>query len=334
MEMEEQVKLSVSDISTLWTAYQSDTLAVCGIKHFLQHVEDEEIQAILQETLQLLKKNVDDLTGYFLKEGHALPGGFTDQDVHLGAPRLFSDRLYLEYIFNMTVASLATYSAALAVVERRYVVDYFSSALASTKKLHLKAKELSIEKGVYVRMPQIPRQKQVDYVKKQKFLAGWFTDRRPMIGTEITNLVFNARRNAVGHAVITGFSQVAKTKEVRQYFERGRDIARKHLDIFSDILKEDNLPDGSRLMTSEVTESNIAPFSDKMMLGMITTLIATGMGQYGASMSLSPRRDLGAHYARLSAEIATYADDGANIMIAHGWMEQPPIAADRKRLAK
>jgi len=49
---------------------------------------------------------------------------------------------------------------------------------------------------------------------------------------------------------------------------------------------------------------------------------------------MSPRRDLGAHYTRLTAEIATYADDGLEIMIKNNWLEQPPLAADRKNLAK
>jgi hypothetical protein len=39
-------------------------------------------------------------------------------------------------------------------------------------------------------------------------------------------------------------------------------------------------------------------------------------------------------YTRLIGELLNFSDDGANIMINHGWMEQPPEAADRKKLAK
>ncbi|MFD0824074.1 DUF3231 family protein [Neobacillus sp. M.A.Huq-85] len=31
-------------------------------------------------------------------------------------------------------------------------------------------------------------------------------------------------------------------------------------------------------------------------------------------------------------EISLYAEDGANIMINHGWMEEPPQADDREHL--
>ncbi|MDY0395572.1 DUF3231 family protein [Virgibacillus halophilus] len=69
-------------------------------------------------------------------------------------------------------------------------------------------------------------------------------------------------------------------------------------------------------------------------MALVTTLIASGLGQYGAAMAASPRHDLGVHYTRLMAELANYSNDGAKIMIENGWMEQPPIAADRKKLAK
>ncbi|WP_397428635.1 DUF3231 family protein [Priestia koreensis] len=39
-------------------------------------------------------------------------------------------------------------------------------------------------------------------------------------------------------------------------------------------------------------------------------------------------------YTRLCAEIINYAADGAHMMIENGWMEQPPQAADRRKLAE
>jgi hypothetical protein len=43
---------------------------------------------------------------------------------------------------------------------------------------------------------------------------------------------------------------------------------------------------------------------------------------------------LAADYIRLTAEIAAFAEDGLNIMIDNGWLEQPPQATDRDKLAK
>lgn len=38
-----------------------------------------------------------------------------------------------------------------------------------------------------------------------------------------------------------GFAQVAKPQEVERYFLRGKQIAQKHMDFFSEILKKEDL---------------------------------------------------------------------------------------------
>ncbi|MBP2077049.1 DUF3231 family protein [Oceanobacillus polygoni] len=330
----DNLKLTAPEISTLWALYQSNSMAICGLKYFLVHVEHDEIRSILEHALTLSEQQLEQTTSFFIKEEYPIPQGFSEQDVNLNAPRLFSDKLYIEFVVNMTIINLASQVASLTTSVRNDLLTFYTESLSASQELHIKTKELSKEIGIHIRAPYLPIPNQIDFVKKQSFTAGWLTDRRPLLGSEITNLVFNARRNSLGQAVITGFSQVAQSKEVRKYFERGRDISKKHLEVFNSILSNSYLSDGTILLTPEVTESTVPPFSDRLMMFLTSSLIASGIGQYGTSMSLSPRHDIGLHYTRLMAEIANYANDGANIMIDNGWMEQPPMAADRKGLAK
>lgn len=334
METEHNVELTSSELSNLWASYQNDTMAICGIKYYLTNIADAEIRSVLEYALEISQRHVQQVTQILKNENYPVPQGFTEHDVNLNAPRLFSDQLYLNYILNMGKFGLTSYSLALSLSERTDMIEYYSECLAQTTELHNRAKELAKEKGILIRAPHIPKPEQIDFVKKQSFLAGWFGDRRPLLGVEIANLVYNAKRNALGQGIITGFSQVAKNKEVRNYFERGREISGKHLEVFSSKLYEDYLSRGTLNLTSEVTDSTVSPFSDKLMMYHVAALIASGIGQYGVAMAASPRHDLSVTYARLSTEIAHYADDGANIMINNGWMEQPPRAADRKKLAK
>lgn len=331
---EHYIPLTSAEITSLWASYQEDTLTICGVSFFLEHIEDEQILNVLEHALTLAEKRKEKESQFFNEENYPLPHGFTNQDVNLDAPRLFSDKLYLEYIVNMTNLNLIVYGSVLPLVDRSDVIAFYSECLTDTQVLHKEAKELAKNKGINIRAPQIPKPNKVDFVKQESFLAGWFGERRPLLGTEITNLVYAARRNALGQAVITGFSQVAHDKEVRQFFARGREISGKHYDVFSDILKDNYLPSGTQLMTSEVTDSTVAPFSDRLMMNFITMLIASGIGQYGYSLTSSPRHDLSVQYTRLIAEIGKYSNDGANILIEKGWMEQPPMAADRKDLTK
>jgi len=329
-----QDELTAAEVSTLWTSYQNDTMMICGLQHFLANVTDEDIRSILEQHLAISNAHKQKITEIFKDENYPVPQGFTDHDVNLDAPRLFSDRIYLDLMLNVGNFSMAIYSLALSQVERDDIIHFFSEALDESKKMEKITKETAKAKGLYIRYPQIPKPSKIDFVTDNSFLTGWLGERRALLGVEITALVLNTRRNALGQAIIAGFAQVAESKEVRKFFERGLDIAAKHLEIFSSILNEEFIPDGSRVLTSEVTNSTIAPFSDKLMMFLITTFIASGMGQYGASMSTSPRHDIGVHYGRLIAEIGKYSNKGAKLMIDNGWMEQPPIAADRKNLAK
>jgi len=79
-------------------------------------------------------------------------------------------------------------------------------------------------------------------------------------------------------------------------------------------------------------DSTIAPFSDKLMVFHTTAMIAVGIGNYGTAAGTCQRIDLSVLYTRLSAEIAKYAEDGANLMIKNGWLEEPPQADDRHAL--
>ena len=329
---EHQPGLTSAEVSNLWATYQSSTMAICGVRYFLATVEDEAIRAILNDVLDFSQKRVQTVSQMLNREQYPTPIGFTEQDVNLEAPRLFSDTLILLYLLNMGRLDLAGCSMMLSFSARDDVAAFYTEYFMESNALMNKARKLALKKGFFIRPPSIPKPGQVDFVKKQSFLAGWF-DRRPRLGAEIANLVYDAERNALGEALITGFSQVAESKEGRQFMLRGREISSKHFEVFTSVLQEEQLS-SAKNMTSEVTNSTVSPFSDKLMMFHIAGLIASGIGQYGISMSVSPRRDLGVLYTRLIAEIVKYSEDGANIMINNGWMEEPPKAADRDELAK
>jgi len=69
------------------------------------------------------------------------------------------------------------------------------------------------------------------------------------------------------------------------------------------------------------------------MLNHIVVLISSAVGYYGAGVSVSQRRDIALEYTRFMAEVGVYAEDGAQLLIKHGWLEQPPLASDRENLA-
>jgi hypothetical protein len=327
------INLTSAEISNLWTNYMSDSAAVCTISGFLTHVEDQEIRSSLEFALGLSQAHVQKLQSTFKEENHPVPDGFSlKTDLHGEAPRLFTDDFYLFYIQNVGKLGMDFYTTSLSNCGRLDICEYFTECLNESARLLNKATEIMLRKGTFIRAPFIPAAEKVEYVQKQSYVAGWLGHRRPLNAIEMSNIYFNMIQNQLGRTFMMGLSQSAKLEQVRQYLVRGRDIADKHVEIFATLLSKEFLPSASAWDTLP-TDSTVAPFSDKLMMFHTATLNAAGISHYGKGLGLSARRDLGAAYTRLTAEILQYAEDGMNLMIDNGWLEQPPQTVDRNLLA-
>ncbi|HZG72449.1 MAG TPA: DUF3231 family protein [Chondromyces sp.] len=327
------IRLTSSEVGNLWANYMNDSMSICILKYYLAVVNDAEIRAVLEHALDISKQHIEVVTKIFKEEGIAVPIGFTEQDVNVNAPKLFSDEFFLLYIKHMTKGGLASYGAMLPNSFRNDIREYYMSAISSTMELFNEATGLLLSKGLEVRSPHIPYPQEVEFIKQQRFLAGWFGEQRPLTAMEITHLYANIQTNQLGEAITTGFAQTAKLKEVRNHMVRGNEVAKKHVQIFTKHLRENDLP-APATWAAEVQVSTEAPFSDKLIMFHVGNLSSTGMGNYGTAMSLSPRHDLATEYGRLLTEVGLYAEDGMNLSIKHGWLEKPPHAANRNELMK
>lgn len=130
-----------------------------------------------------------------------------------------------------------------------------------------------------------------------------------------------------------GFSRIARSKEVRDYFLKGKEITSKHMKELDSLLAKDDLP-APKTWDDNVMDVTEAPFSDKLMLYHIIMLNEYEIGGYGTSLGVSMRKDLVQVYTRLTAQALNYLEDGIYIMIKNGWMEEPPQADDNEAIAK
>ncbi len=334
IQMDQNISLTASEISQIWGAYQNASITSTVLRYFNKIVEDEEIRPVIQDALSLTQSHLEQLTRIFEKEGKPVPNGFNDQDVSLDAPRLYSDNYMLQYTLQQGSLGMFAFTQSLSLSTREDIYLFFSEGYRDYNKLHQKALLVSLTKGLYIRPPYIPTPDKVDYVKKQSFLTGWFGEKRPLTAIEIAFLFSNIQRNSLGIATLTGFSQVTKSKEIRDYIVRGVEIAKKHVNVFTSILKDSQVPVPMWSDSMVTNAATFAPFSDKLMMAHVTGMISLGISFYGMSITANPRRDLVTHYTRLSGEIALYSEDGSNIMIDNGWLEEPPRMVDRDELAK
>ncbi|MFG6118101.1 DUF3231 family protein [Thalassobacillus sp. B23F22_16] len=324
--------LTSAEMGKLWATYQGNTMGKCVLSYFLRHLEDAEIKKVVEGALDLTNTFMKDIKRIFNDADFPLPVGFTEEDVNLEAPRLFYDEFYLHYLRYLTKAGTSIYSAAIPIMTRKDTRDFFVESLKKTTKLMTDVHDVLAVKGVLGNAPASPSPAGVDFVNRQSFLHGYFGEVRPLHGLEVAHLYDNLHNDITSKAVILGFSQGARDRKVLKFLNRGRKLNTSHIDKFTNKLKKDNIAAPS-LLDHLVTPSTIPPFSDKLMVFHKIDMFSMKIRNYANGASLNGRKDIGALYARCLLDVSLYVEDGANIMIDNGWMEQPPIMIDRDQLS-
>jgi hypothetical protein len=331
LEKSHHPQLTASELATLWNTYMADTMGKCILTHFKENVEDEKIGEIINFSLQIAEDHIHTISELFNKEQIPIPQGFDKNDLNENSPRLFSDIYYLRYLEHMGRTGLSTYSLAKAISTRKDIREIYKLWYGQTEQMFDMATEYALNIGTYVRSPYIDYYKEVQFVESNDFLGNFFGKQRSLLAIEIAHLGTNIEVCHVGQTLLMGFSQVAKSKELRQFFLRGTEIGKKQITHFFEILKDSNTSYPST-WDALITGSIEPPFSDKLMLFQANLLSAIATADFGTAIGASVRRDIGILYAKLIAEIGTYAEDGAKYMIKEKWLEKPPQTHDREQL--
>ncbi len=335
METAHNTKLTGPEITSLWTQYQGDSLNLRVNTYMYQHLDsgNQNIQSIFKDAIATSENNLSEIEAIFKQEGYPIPLGFSQQDVNLDAPKLYSDSLCLQYLHEMTIHGLSAYSVAFTVSTRSDIRKFYEDKIHDSIQLYNQTVDELLSMGLYHRPPYIPIPGGIDFIKSENFFSGFFNDKRELNGSEISNLFFNLKKSILTKAILTGFNQVAKSEEVRDILRAGIKIKKKHINTFCKILTNDNLS-SPPLWDSDVTDSTISPFSDKLMMHLTGFLFNTAISYYGAALGASMRTDLIIQYERFIFENLRYAEDWADFMIKNEWLEQPPKASERKKLAE
>ncbi|SFH59195.1 Protein of unknown function [Priestia megaterium] len=332
---EKKINLTSAEIGCLWTSYMNDSMSKCILSYMLKHLKDPDIQPAIQFAYDIASNHLDQLLTIFEREQYAVPHGFSEQDVNMEAPWLFSDVFCLTYVNHMAKVGMLAYSGFVSMSAREDIRNFYTKGLIDTSTLYNQATDIAISKGVHSRHPYIEVPKEADYIDSKEYLGGLnpFKNKRPLNALEISHLYMNVLTNSMGVKLCISFAQTSLSKEIQDFMLRGKDISNKHIQIFANILLENDIAT-PRLPDVSVSNSTTKTFSDKLMMFHMSLLSAAGTGNYATGAAASQRNDLAIDYERLSLEIARYAKTGADIMIKHNWLEQPPGTKDREKLAR
>ncbi|WP_176560191.1 DUF3231 family protein [Brevibacillus dissolubilis] len=283
--------MTSAEIGNLWMAYMANSMGCKVLSYFNRNVEDEQIGKVISDNQKACQVNLARIKEIFEKDHFPIPIGFTDEDVHLDAPRLFSDTYYLYYLKMITGLGSIFYTIALPTMAREDVRGFITDAIHVSAKLFNEVADVMLEKGVYVRPPVIPYPEHAEFVETTSFFNGFFSGKRPLNSAEIGQLFANLEFNTIKIALLTGFSQVAQSQTIREYFYQGIKINKSQIGRVSNMMLQENIPPAIPFGFT-VTNSTTPPFSDKLMLFHVSNFSAAKLRNFGDSIAVSPRHDL------------------------------------------
>ncbi len=325
--------LTAAEVSALWLQYTGDSMSICVYKYFLNIVENNEIKSILELSLQLSESHITKISEFLKNANFQIPIGFTESDVNVNAPRLFSDQFLLFYSYIMTIHGLTAYSLAITNFERRDLQDYFFECTATSKDLFQKIVELAKGQQKFASVPTIPSPQGAKFMETTGMISNLVGDKRPLNGSEISTLFFNSTKTGFIKSLSLAFSQVAESEDVRDFMIKNMKLAGKDAESFNDILIQDNLPIPDK-WDAEITDSTVSPFSDKLIMFHSGFLINAALTYYGASLGSSFRSDILLNYSKVFTHAMEAGALSYRIMVKHGWLEKQPEAIDRKALTQ
>ncbi|WP_223592444.1 DUF3231 family protein [Neobacillus bataviensis] len=329
----DHLKLTSSEIGTLWGEYVNGTMAEIVNRYMISILEDESIKKVFEIAIETWEKQKKQLVSFIEKDGFPVPIGFTESDLNKGAERLFSDTFCLNYLHIMTIHGLLGHTTALSVSVRKDLREFYNSCDNDAKRMYDLTIELLLKKGKFQRDPYFYPNESPEFISTKDFTDGFFGKGRLLSATEIISISLNIKKSIMAKTLSIGFSQVAKSKEIRTFFEEIGKKADDNIQALSNIMHKDNLP-VPMSWESEVTMSTDPPFSDKLMLYHMGFLAQTAQVYYGTGLAGAMRTDLAVVYESTILKTLAITKDWFDIMVENKWLEQPPLAPNRKELAQ
>lgn len=327
-------KPTAGEIANIWTFIVSNEAQLCLLEHWLYHAEDKELKELLQRSKNVANQIIEQGKALYLKAGFPEPIGYSlDKDVVPDAPRLMTDKLVLVMLQILSEYGVYGYGLAFGKITTPQVLSYLEDCLNKAVELYKLNTEINAKKGYNATPIFIPRPNKSEYVQEKSFLAGWFGEQRPLNALEIDGLLFSLRGVMLAKIFLMAFSQIAKDPELKQFCRRGKQLTGKRVERLQSLNATEDLSFQPTYET-EVTNSTVSPFSDKLIMFEALSITQVAIARYGNALSSVVRRDLGTLFAKYIIETGTYLDDGLKISIDKQWFEQPPLAADRKKLSE
>ncbi|MCM3690380.1 DUF3231 family protein [Neobacillus niacini] len=324
------LELTATEVSNIWSSFLMNSMQQRLLEYFSASIDDSKIKEVIEKMLTQSQDNINELNEIFAKENLNAPHGFTEEDIRVNAPKVFSNTFIVQFAFDLTHLMMSTYPIALTDCTRNDVRDHFQENIAFSVKIQNEIKDLMLSKGIYLKPPQVAIDSEVEFADSFMYFNGFFGGSRPLNVAEIANVSRIIYRAQFSKMVFVTFSKLAHTKELKQHFGKGRDGIQKVLDLLQEVLEKENIPIAAS-GDYQISNVEISPFSDKLMLFFVNTCLGIFcFTMINQAMASSLRTDIVTKLGKISDDMKKFYGMGLLLAIKEKWFEQPPQSIDRK----
>ena len=327
--------LSSSELGTLWMTYQEKTMGQRFLEYFIEQAEDDRAKEIMQNTHKQIINYLEKIKNIFKNEGAVIPIGYTEQDVNIGVPKLYDNMFDIMFLRLLQEISMGLHTLHINMAYRKDIILFYKELTAFSQSVYDECVDYLQGKDVLPRPPAVTMPKSVEFVEGTDYMSGFnlFSEKRALNTVEVAHLYHAIESNIIGMQLITGFAQVANEPEVKKYFIKGKELAKKIVTENTQLFLQSDIQPPST-WGANATDSKVAPFSDKLMMYCTSMFCGFGLGSSALGTAFSLRSDLPLKMVSEAKDILTYGQDGGKIMAKNGWLEEPPQMQDRNQLTK
>jgi Protein of unknown function (DUF3231) len=331
MNNQESIPLTSAELGYLWTGYSINELSKWYLTAFRKQSRDEEIKDLYTFALKNTNEILTERKEILRKESYPIPVGFSETDIDLSSPPLFTDPFLLHYLHNGARLGLEFHSRSLALATRVDVRKYHINCINATIQLNEKVVDILLKKGLYWRTPTLPAPEFPEYIQKSNYLNGWLGDTRLSNSMELANLYLIIDLVKIIETLCIGFAQTSDSEELVELFLKGVRVAKKQYNTLVELLKKDELPIPPSY-SAEITDSKRRVFSDRIMVTHLAGLLGSLLTQYGFSLGTIMKHDLVTAYSSQIWKTGAFTEKVTRTLIEKEWLEKVPGAISHKQL--
>ena len=323
--MANQKILSSVEYGALWTTYQKKTMILCILEYFYEKAEDPKAKNLMKGLHEKLSAKVEEIKKMLEDSGAIVPIGFTAEDVHLDAPKLFDDGFDIMFSRVLKEISMGMYVLHTTIAYRDDIINLYRELTELTQKYYLYFTEYLQQNKRMLQPPSINMPNSRNFIRNTAYMKGTniLGSQRGFNIVEYGLIYHSIESNIIGMQLMKGFAQSSSDKEVKQYFQKGYELSKKIYKDTEEMLIKSDIP-SPPIPSGIVTNSTIAPFSEKLMLFCTYLLNGFSIGGQGFGAVFHLRNDVILQSGLFAKDVFAFGIKGARLMMDKGWLEEPP----------